>query len=211
MTAWVLFFCSIQYVHHSLCRRTLACGQLKPRIGIRHIVFAVGQCLGIEIDSERLTGQRETESIRCAGKSQLSAAVLTEGIDAALVGHCKAAVDALVMRAAIGMAAASAQQHNAHYEQHRRKSAGGKKERPSSLLPFDRRTAQLTPAEYFRLGHGSWYSVILHCFTLFYYDILNSDLVQEVKQHRQTGADGRLIFPQTHLAGQRDAGLGQPK
>ena len=62
------------------------------------------------------------------------------------------------------MAAASAQQHDAHYEQHRRKAADGKKERPSPLLFFDRRTAQLTPAEYFRLGHGSFlrrYSVKL--------------------------------------------------
>ena len=109
------------------------------------------------------------------------------------------------------MSAASAQQHDARYEQHRRKTAGGKKERPSPLLPFDCRTAQLTPAEYFRLGHGSWYSVILHCFTLLYYDILNSDFIQEVKKHRQTGADGRFVLPQAHLAGQRDAGLGHAK
>ena len=211
MTAWVLFFCSVQYVLLALGRRTLACGQLKPRIDICHLVLAVGQCLGFEIDRERPAGQRKTESIRCVRESQLSAAVLTEGIDTALVGHCKAAVDALVTRATLGVSAASAQQHDARYEQHRRKAAGGKKERPSPLLLFDRRTAQLTPAEYFRLGHGSRYSVILHCFTLLYYDILNSDLVQEVEQHRQTGADGRLIFPQTHLAGQRDAGLGQAK
>ena len=212
MTAWVLFFCSVQYVLLALCRRTLACGQLKPRIGIRHLIFAVGQCLGFKVNRECLTGQRETEFIRCAGEPQLSAAVLTEGIDAAPVGHCKAAVDALVMRAALlGAAAASAQQHDARYEQHRRKAAGGKKERPSPLLLFDLRAAQLTPAEYFRLGHGSRYSVILHCFTLLYYDILNSDLVQEVEQHRQAGADGRFVLPQTHLAGQRDAGLGQTK
>ncbi len=74
---------------------------------------------------------------------------------------------------------ASAQQHDAHYEQHRRKAAGGKKECPSPLLLFDRRTVQLTPAEHFRLGHGSClrrYSVILHCFTLlyFYFNILTS-------------------------------------
>ena len=72
---------------------------------------------------------------------------------------------------------ASAQQHDAHYEQHRRKAAGGKKECPSPLLLFDRRTAQLTPAEHFRLGHGSClrrYSVILHCFTLLYFNILTS-------------------------------------
>ena len=78
------------------------------------------------------------------------------------------------MRAALGAAAASAQQHDARYEQHRRKAAGGKKERPSPLLFFDGRTAQLTPAEYFRLGHWSRYSVILHCFTLLYFDILTS-------------------------------------
>ena len=174
-TAWVLFFCSVQREFLTLCRRTLASGQLKPRIGIRHLVLAVGQCLGFEIDRECPTGQRKTEFIRCAGKPQLSAAVLTEGIDAALVGHCKAAVDALVMRAALGAAAASAQQHNARYEQHRRKAAGGKKERPSPLLLLDRRAAQLTPAEHFRLGHGSFlrrYSVILHYFTLLYFDIL---------------------------------------
>ena len=109
------------------------------------------------------------ESIRCAGKPQLSAAVLTEGINAALVRHCKTAVDALVMSAALGAAAATAQQHDARYEQHRRKAAGGKKERPSPLLLFDGRAAQLTPAEHFRLGHGSClrrYSVILHCITL---------------------------------------------
>lgn len=101
-------FCSVQREFLTLCRRTLACGQLKPRIGIRHLVLAVGQCLGFEVDRERPAGQREAESIRCAGEPQLSAAVLTEGIDAAFVGHCKAAVDALVMRAALGVAAASA-------------------------------------------------------------------------------------------------------
>ena len=78
------------------------------------------------------------------------------------------------MRAALGAAAASAQQHDARYEQHHRKAAGGKKERPSPLLLFDRRAAQLTPAEYFRLGHWSRYSVILHFFTLLYFDILTS-------------------------------------
>lgn len=52
----------------TLCRRTLACGQFKPRIGIRHLVLAVGQCLGFEIDRECPTGQRKTEFIRCAGK-----------------------------------------------------------------------------------------------------------------------------------------------
>ena len=107
MTAWVLFFCSVQREFLTLCRRTLACGQLKPRIDIRHLVLAVGQCLGFKVDRECLTGQRETESIRCAGEPQLSAAVLTEGIDAVPVGHYKAAVDALVMRSALGMAAAS--------------------------------------------------------------------------------------------------------
>ena len=125
-----------------MCRRTLACGQLKPRIGICHLVLAVGQCLGFKVDRECLTGQRETESIRCAGEPQLSAAVLTEGIDAVPVGHYKAAVDALVMRSALGMAAASAQQHDAHYEQHRRKAAGGKKKCPSPLLLFDRRLSE---------------------------------------------------------------------
>ena len=81
------------------------------------------------------------------------------------------------MRAALGAAAASAQQHDARYEQHRRKAAGGKKERPSPLLLFDRRAAQLTPAEHFCLGHESFlrrYSVILHCFTLLYFNILTS-------------------------------------
>ena len=211
MTAWVLFFCSVQYVFRTLCRRAHASGQLKPRIGIRHLVLAVGQCLGFKVDRERPAGQRKTEFIRCAGKPQLSAAVLTEGINAALVGHCKAAVDALVMRAAIGMAATSAQQHNAHYEQHRRKAAGGKKERPSPLLLFDGRTTQLTPAEYFRLGHWSFlrrYSVILHCFTLL---LQYFDFIQKIKQHRQAGADGRFVFPEAHLAGQRDAGLGHAK
>ena len=174
MTAWVLFFCSVQREFFTLCHRTLACGQLKPRIGICYLVLAVGQCLGFEVDRECLAGQRKTESIRCAREPQLSAAVLTEGIDAALVGHCKAAVDALFMRATLGAAAASAQQHDARYEQHRRKAAGGKKERPSPLLPFDRRAVQLTPAEYFRLCHWSRYSVILHCFTLLYFDILTS-------------------------------------
>ena len=121
------------------------------------------------ISSQLPCGCKNPFCIRCAGKPQLSAAVLAEGIDTALVGHCKAAVDALVMRAALGVAAATAQQHDARYEQHRRKAAGGKKECPSPLLPFDGRAAQLTPAEYFRLGHGSClrqYSVILHCLTL---------------------------------------------
>lgn len=211
MTAWVLFFCSVQREFLTLCRRTLACGQLKPRIDIRHLVLAVGQCLGLKVDKECPAGQRETEFIRCAGKPQLSAAVLTECIDAALVGHCKAAVDALVMRAALGAAAATAQQHDARYEQHRRKGAGDKKERPSPLLLFDRRAAQLTPAEHFCLGHGPFlrrYSVILHCFTLLYFNILTSS--------RKSKSIGRPVpiggvLPQTHLAGQRDAGLGHTK
>ena len=55
------------------------------------------------------------------------------------------------MRAALGVAAATAQQHDARYEQHRRKAAGGKKECPSPLLPVDGRAAQLTTAERFRV------------------------------------------------------------
>lgn len=133
-TAWVLFFYSVQREFLTLCRRTLDCGQLKPRIGIRYLVLAVGQCLGFEVDRECLAGQRKTESIRCAGEPQLSAAVLTEGINAVSVGHCKAVVDALVTGASLGAAAAPAQQHDARYEQHRRKAAGGKKERLSPLF-----------------------------------------------------------------------------
>ncbi len=49
------------------------------------------------------------------------------------------------------------------------------------------------------------YPALLHLTLLL---LRYSDFIQEVKQHRQTGADGRFVLPQTHLAGQRDAGLG---
>jgi len=49
------------------------------------------------------------------------------------------------------------------------------------------------------------YPALLHLTLLL---LRYSDFIQEAKQHRQTGADGRFVLPQTHLAGQRDAGLG---